>query len=254
MIAATAAAGLVLAPAPATAGDVFTYGRSEVIAAKEKLFEEAQAKAVAAMEELAAARAKVSSTVKDSVAQVGFRMNDSARAPQMYLRFNWSMMRAARPGVGTSHASHSQFGWVPKRAKHIRVDKVTSLGPQAGLHGPGPTWIKACQPQADTRCRWCHSARIPNTQTCSRKKDCHVTVPTPALAGGVCASAVSDLRTQVTPAPTRTEIGPPAAGSVKSSGVPSAVSAPADLPSPGSAISAAASSLSNLVQSVTGQQ
>ena len=70
MIAATAAAGLALAPTPAMAADVFTYGRPNVIAAKEKLFEEAQAKAIAAMEELAAAKAKVSSTVGTAVAQV----------------------------------------------------------------------------------------------------------------------------------------------------------------------------------------
>ncbi len=78
MIAATAAAGLVLAPAPATAADVFTYGRENVIAAKEKLFEEAQAKAVAAMEELAAAKGKVITSVTDTVAQVVFRMTNRA--------------------------------------------------------------------------------------------------------------------------------------------------------------------------------
>ena len=70
VIVATAAAGLVFAPLPALAGDVFTYGRPEVIAAKDKLLEEAQAKAVAAMEELAAAKAKVSSKVNNAVAQV----------------------------------------------------------------------------------------------------------------------------------------------------------------------------------------
>ena len=83
MIAATAAAGLMFAPAPAMAGDVFTYGRSEVIAAKEKLLEEAQAKAVAAMEELAAAKSKVSSTVNNTVAQVGLWSRD--RPPARWL-------------------------------------------------------------------------------------------------------------------------------------------------------------------------
>ena len=106
--------------------------------------------------------------------------------------------------------------------------------------------------EASTHRQWCQSIFDPEGIP-SKTTDCRVTLPTPARAGGEHASAVSDLRTQVTPAPTRAEIGPPAAGAVESSGVPSAVPTPAEGPSPASAISAAAASLSNLVQSVTGQ-
>ena len=39
MIAVTAAASLTAAPLPAMAGDVFTYGRPQIIAERERLFE-----------------------------------------------------------------------------------------------------------------------------------------------------------------------------------------------------------------------